>query len=195
MHQPPSNKPADTNDLRPLGEFVERSETRRMPDERANPQPPSEGTGFYAVSRVMVMGERIVFTIVGILLFVAALALAYRSVDPILSLFTSPSTISTAAYLLNVILLILMIAEIAYTVTLSVRGVGLSPQPFLIVGLIAVIRRILVITVQEIQPTSTGKSLTSYFGSSIDLAILTLVVLAFVFSIHLLRHRQPDRLD
>jgi Phosphate-starvation-inducible E family len=163
-----------------------------MADERVNPQLPAEGSGFFAVSRVMVVGERIVFTIVGILLFVAALALAYRSVSPILSLFTSPSTIGTAAYLLNVILLILMIAEIAYTVTLSVRGIGLSPQPFLIVGLIAVIRRILVITVQEVQPTTSGKSLTSYFGSSIDVAILTLVVLAFVFSIYLLRRRKPD---
>jgi len=143
----------------------------------------------------MVAGERIVFTIVGILLFVAALALAYRSVDPIISLFTSASVIGTAAFLLNVILLILMIAEIAYTVTLSVRGVGLSPQPFLIVGLIAVIRRILVITVQEVQPASAGKSLTSYAGSSIDVAILTAVVLAFVFSIYLLGRRSSDELE
>ncbi|HVA32599.1 MAG TPA: phosphate-starvation-inducible PsiE family protein [Candidatus Baltobacteraceae bacterium] len=143
----------------------------------------------------MIAGERIVFIVVGILLFVAALALAYRSIGSIVALFAQPESdiITNASYFLDIVLLILMLAEIAYTVTLSVRGAVLSAQPFLIVGLIAVIRRILVITVQEVQPTGAhGRSLMSYAGSSIDVAILTLVVLVFVFSLYLLRRREPE---
>ena len=84
------------------------------------------------------------------------------------------------------VLLILMIGEIAYTVTLSVRGVGLNAQPFLIVGLIAVIRRVLLLTVEEVQGnTETIHGIVS--KSTVDLAILTLVVMAFVFAIYLLR--------
>jgi len=70
-------------------------------------------------------------------------------------LFVAPQAgvIEITSQFLDLILLILMIAEIAYTVTASARGGALSPRPFLIVGLIAVIRRVLVITVQEVQPT------------------------------------------
>jgi uncharacterized membrane protein (DUF373 family) len=50
--------------------------------------------------------------------------------------------------LLDRILLILMIAEILYTVQVSFREHTLSPEPFLIVGLIAATRRILVITAE-----------------------------------------------
>jgi hypothetical protein len=164
-----------------------------MHDEHGEPGQQREGNAFYNISHAMIVGERLVFLVVGVLLFAGAVALAWRSVDSIIQLFTGASggVISAASDFLNLVLLILMIAEIAYTVTLSVRGVVLSPQPFLIVGLIAVIRRILVITVQEVQPASTHKPLGGY-TSSIDLAILTLVVVAFVFSIYLLRKQRPD---
>jgi uncharacterized membrane protein (DUF373 family) len=48
--------------------------------------------------------------------------------------------------LLDRMLLILMIVELLYTVQVSFREHTLVPEPFLIVGLIAVTRRILVVT-------------------------------------------------
>jgi hypothetical protein len=145
---------------------------------------------FQAASRGLVILERTVFVVVGLLLFAAAVALAWRSIVPLYDLFAAPdvSALAIAAHFLDIMLLILMIAEIAYTVTLSVRGAVLSPQPFLIVGLIAIIRRILVITVQDVRPTMV-KSESWFSSSTLDVALLTLVVIAFVFAIYLLRKR------
>jgi hypothetical protein len=64
----------------------------------------------------------------------------------------------------------------------------LSPEPFLIIGLIAVIRRILVITVGETKTPTSG----TVDHSIAELAILTVVVIVFVGSIVVLRIR-PSR--
>jgi len=133
--------------------------------------------------------ERLIFFIIGAMLFGAALALLWRALVVLGALFVSPAgeTMAAGAAFLDVVLLVLMVVELAYTVVLSLRGVVLSAEPFLIVGLIAVIRRILVITVGEVQSGKTSSQLTQ--NSAIELAILTGVVLAFVVSITLLRSR------
>jgi uncharacterized membrane protein (DUF373 family) len=138
--------------------------------------------------RALRWGERGVFFLIGVLLFGAAIALLMRGVVVLGELFTSPAggVITAGSTFLDVMLLVLMVVELAYTVVLSLRGVVLSAEPFLIVGLIAVIRRILVITVGETHdqaPTSMGQS------SITELLILTGVVLAFVVSIAILRIR------
>jgi uncharacterized membrane protein (DUF373 family) len=156
-------------------------------------EPHAESPVFASIGRILSWAERTVFAVVGLLLFVAALGLAWNALPELVSLFTggSEGAIETTARFLDLILLIMMVAEIGYTVTLSVRGRGLSPRPFLIVGLIAVIRRVLVITVQEVRPTQTSVAWVT--KSTVDLAILTLVVLAFVVALVMLRGRTEPR--
>ena len=134
------------------------------------------------------VAEQLLFSAVGILLFVVGFVLTVRSCVDIYALMVgSQSTlIATTARFLDLILLILMIAEIAYTVTLSVRGEVLSPMPFLIVALIAVIRRILVVTVQEVQSLGHGASAAPVSPASLEVALLTGVVLILVTSMRLL---------
>ena len=138
----------------------------------------------------LVWAERAIFFATGLLLFAGALALLKRSVELLLPMFGgSGSALLYASQFLDVALLVLMLIELAYTVMLSLRGSVLQPEPFLIVGLIAVIRRMLVITVGEHAPN--GSSIP---GSANELAVLTLVVLALVASIYVLRLRpQRDR--
>jgi uncharacterized membrane protein (DUF373 family) len=50
--------------------------------------------------------------------------------------------------LLDRILLILLIVELLYTVQVSFREHALVPEPFLLVGLISAIRRVLVVTAE-----------------------------------------------
>jgi uncharacterized membrane protein (DUF373 family) len=52
---------------------------------------------------------------------------------------------SAAPVLLDHVLLVLILVEIVYTVVLSLRAHRLVAQPFIVVGLIAVIREILVV--------------------------------------------------
>ena len=47
--------------------------------------------------------------------------------------------------LLDQILLILLIVGLLYTVQVSLRGQALAPEPFLLGGLISVIRRVLIL--------------------------------------------------
>jgi hypothetical protein len=53
-----------------------------------------------------------------------------------------------AVNLLDQILIILLVIELLYTVQVSFRERGLIAEPFLVVALIAVIRRVLVLTAQ-----------------------------------------------
>ena len=92
---------------------------------------------------------------------------------------------------LNELLIVLMLAEILHTVRISIRSHVLVTEPFLVVGLIASIRRILVISLEM---ATLGKELvwtsdsTHVFRSSmIELGLLGLLVLVLVFSITLLR--------
>ncbi|MGD0474343.1 MAG: phosphate-starvation-inducible PsiE family protein [Candidatus Velthaea sp.] len=137
--------------------------------------------------RFLRLVERLIFFIIGAMLFAAAFALLWRAIIVLGELFASPGAhaMDAGAAFLDVVLLVLMVVELAYTVILSLGGIVLSAEPFLIVGLIAVIRRILVITVGEVQSDKASSQLTQ--NSAIELAILTGVVLAFVASIVMLR--------
>ena len=79
-------------------------------------------------------------------------------------------------------LLVLMIVELAYTVILSLRGTVLRPSRSCSSGLIAVIRRILVITIGEVNPNKLPavNPSAAWSLSRSNSAILTAVVLALV---------------
>jgi len=137
---------------------------------------------------ILQWSERLVFFVTGVLLFLAAVALLKQSAIVLWSMFAGGSAaLEFGGEFLEAILLVLMIVELAYTVLLSLRGSVLLAEPFLIVGLIAVIRRILVITVGEVGPRGT-----SVLANATELGILTGIVLAFVVAIFLLRNR-PQR--
>jgi hypothetical protein len=91
--------------------------------------------------------------------------------------------------LLDRILLILMIVEILYTVQVSFREHALVPEPFLIVGLIAAIRRVLVLTAEFSSLLEKGE--TAFRNAMIELGLLTLMVVALVGSLVMLRRRAP----
>ena len=157
------------------------------------PKDEQQTRAFRGVTAMLEIAEQIIFAVVGILLAVVALILAFRSLGIIGALVVAPTSasITLTSDFLDLVLLILMLAEVIYTVTLSLRGEVLSPQPFLLVALIAVIRRILLVTVQEVQ-SGTARSGVGLSQGSLDLALLTLVAIAFVAAIYVL-HRQGHR--
>jgi uncharacterized membrane protein (DUF373 family) len=145
-----------------------------------------------AAIRTLAFAEQTVFFIIGVLLFAGALALLLRSLPMLFAILlaNNESPIEIGTDFLDLVLLVLMVVELAYTVMLSLRGAVLSAEPFLIVGLIAVIRRILVITVGEFKNNNPNPTFSTESG--IELGILTAVVLVFVISIALLRSRKRD---
>jgi hypothetical protein len=91
------------------------------------------------------------------------------------------------------ILLILMIVEVMYTVQVSFREHSLVPEPFLIVGLVAATRRILVLTAEFAELTDKGPEV--FRNAMVELGLLTAMVLVLVTSILILKRRpvQADR--
>jgi hypothetical protein len=118
------------------------------------PRPSAEATSDVTRRAVtaLVWAERFTFFTIGVLLFAAAIVLLFRSTESLWGLIAHPreDAIRYGSAFLDIVLLVLMVVELAYTVVLSLRGAVLLAEPFLIVGLIAVIRRILVITVNEV---------------------------------------------
>jgi uncharacterized membrane protein (DUF373 family) len=163
------------------------SELREPPRERSTLE--------RQVLRILSTTEHLVFFIIGVLLFVVALVLlAHAAMSVVPMLGPNAHVVQNGTRFLDQILLVLMIVELAYTVMLSLRGAVLSAEPFLIVALIAVIRRILVITVGE--PRTAGNMERAASSATLlELGVLTAVVLAFVSSILLLRLRHRSRSD
>jgi uncharacterized membrane protein (DUF373 family) len=95
------------------------------------------------------------------------------------------------------ILLVLMVIEILHTVRVSFSEGALVCEPFLIVGLIASIRRVLVITLESSQAQEPGKwtpdSQGLFNATMIELCVLGGLIIAMVVSIFLLRLSQRPR--
>jgi uncharacterized membrane protein (DUF373 family) len=92
--------------------------------------------------------------------------------------------------LLDQILLILLLVELLYTVQVSFREHALVPEPFLLVGLISVIRRVLVLTAVMGENTAAGS--TPPYPLVVELAVLGAVIVALAGSLVLLRRRAPE---
>jgi uncharacterized membrane protein (DUF373 family) len=89
------------------------------------------------------------------------------------------------------LLFVLMVVEILHTVRVSFRSGTLVCEPFLIVGLIASIRRVLVITLESSQANEPGRwtadSQALLHATMLELVVLALLILVMVISIYLLR--------
>ncbi len=140
--------------------------------------------------------ELIIYSVLAVLLSITALV-AIVGAGKLLWDALSHWTIATETLrVLDQLLLVLMLVEILHTVRISIRShILFTAEPFLIVGLIASIRRILVITLEAATLTKEGKWSTEaasiFRASMIELGLLGLLILILVFSIMLLRRRAP----
>ena len=96
------------------------------------------------------------------------------------------------------LLFVLLLVEVLHTVRASIRTGGLTPEPFLIVGLIASIRRVLVITLQTSEATKPGgwtpQSAAIVQGAMLELSVIGVLILVLVVSLYLLG-RIPKRVS
>jgi hypothetical protein len=97
---------------------------------------------------------------------------------------------------LDQLLVVLMLVEVLHTVRISIRSnILLATEPFLVVGLIASIRRVLIISLEMNSLTKEGKwsidGASIFRNSMIELGLLVVLILVLVFSITLLRRYAP----
>jgi uncharacterized membrane protein (DUF373 family) len=125
--------------------------------------------------------EDVIYVIVALLLTASAILLIYNEFISFPEFFKAENQVQTIIEIISKTLLLVMVLEILYTVRITIKEHVLCSEPFLIVGLIAAIRRILIISVE-----------TAYFQEKInmymlEIGVLSGMILVFVVSIVLLK--------
>ena len=131
--------------------------------------------------RLLIFGEKIIYVLIVLFLFAGAFLLVYDEILTILHFSGEVNRIKVIIEIVAKTLLLLMIIEILVTVRISIREHTICAEPFFIVGLIASIRRILIISVE------TAYMHDFFYQYMIEIGVLTLLSIIFVLSVVLLR--------
>jgi len=133
--------------------------------------------------------EAILYVGVGVLLSAAGVAALFEAGAILWRGMLNRTLANDGLLVLDQLLLVLMLVEILHTVRISVRSKELMlAEPFLIVGLIASIRRVLVITLQAAKLTEgnhgTAEGAIAFRNAMIELGLLGFLILVFVLSLY-----------
>ena len=144
----------------------------------------AESSGHLSVVHYLERAEKVVLSMIAAVLVTLAVLLLLSSVLGMLAAIKEGTMRDAAIEILDGVLLVMMTMEIVYTVTLSLQSNKLSAEPFLIIGIIAAIRRTLVITAESTKLENTP----ALFQSTLmELGLLSLIVGVMAFSIWMIR--------
>jgi phosphate starvation-inducible membrane PsiE len=145
-------------------------------------------------STYMGSSESVVLALIGVALVMVALLLLYSSMTDLWHAASGgPEVIEHKAIeILNTILLVMMTMEIVYTVAISLKSHTLNAEPFLIIGSIAGIRRMLVITATS---TESENDPAKFHNTLVELGLLAATVVAMAIAIWILRYSQRKYVD
>ena len=140
------------------------------------------------LTTIISRAEDIVY--LGLAVLLAASALAFLVVEAVAFWHTiiNGALADNIVPLLDQLLLIIIIAELLFTVKVSFREHVLEPRPFLIVAVIAVSRRIIVLTAELSKLLKESEQVFQY--ALWELGILTVLAVALVTSLRLLRPQE-----
>ena len=145
--------------------------------------------GVHAVKRAEARAPRRAFTLIELILVLALLAilLLFSSVQALYVAVVGGQIRDQAIEILDSVLLVMMTMEIVYTVTLSLESHKLVAEPFLVVGAIAAIRRMLVITAES---TKIENQPAIFQNTLIELGLLAVTIVFIAASVYILRKSQ-----
>jgi uncharacterized membrane protein (DUF373 family) len=146
------------------------------------------------VARAFTITEDAVYAGMGVLLAFSAVALLVSGAIELWTSTMQGSPLQAVINLLDRTLLVLMLVELLYTVRVSFRQHALLPEPFLIVGLIAATRRILVVTAEfSVKGEAQAQAQLRFREGMIEIALLTVMVVALVGSLLMLRSKARSK--
>jgi len=147
-----------------------------------------------AASEMLSRIELFAYLGIGILLAVAALVGIATATFSLWAAAQERGAADALVITVDRLLFVLMVVEILHTVRDSFRSGTLVCEPFLIVGLIASIRRVLVITLESSRVNVPGKwspdSQAMLDSTMLELAVLGGLILIMVVSIYVLRRSE-----
>ena len=131
------------------------------------------------------LAEDSIYVGLGLLLIAIAITLLLTEVLYFGKYVSTATLADNVVFLLDRILLIIIFVEVLYTVQVSFRQHILRPEPFLVVGLIAVTRRILVLTAEMSKLAKETQG--GFYNAMIELALLTILIIALVVCLRMLK--------
>jgi phosphate starvation-inducible membrane PsiE len=135
--------------------------------------------------------ESVVLFAIAIVLASLAVLLLFSSVQALWVAVVGGQIRDQAITILDSVLLVMMTMEIVYTVTLSLESHTLLVEPFLIVGAIAAIRRMLVITAESTKIEISNPDV--FRNTLVELGLLAATIVAIAVSIFILRRGSKTR--
>jgi phosphate starvation-inducible membrane PsiE len=137
------------------------------------------------IARAFIAIEDVVYVGLGLLLGASALVLLVNGAIAFIQNVAGNTLTANIVVLLDSILLIFLVVELLYTVQVSFREHTIAPEPFLLVGVIAAIRRVLVITAEFGHVPAVAETILHRYV--LELAVLTVLIPVLVISLLLLR--------
>jgi phosphate starvation-inducible membrane PsiE len=137
--------------------------------------------------------ESAVLILIGVVLVALAVLLIGSSVMSLVRAVTEAKIREEAIEILDSVLLVMMTMEIVYTVAISLESHTLVAEPFLIIGAIAAIRRMLVITATSTKDEHSNPEV--FRNTLIELGLLSLIVIAMAISVYILRKSSQYQLE
>ena len=134
------------------------------------------------------LAEDTLYVGLGLLLIAIAFTLLFTEIIYFLRYVSARTLADNIVFLLDGILLIIIFVEVLYTVQVSFRQHVLRPEPFLVVGLIAVTRRILVLIAEMSKLAKETQG--GFYNAMIELGLLTILIIALVVCLRMLRQQE-----
>jgi uncharacterized membrane protein (DUF373 family) len=160
-------------------------------DSRSPTSGPTESRFQLFSSESLLRVELVLYAALGLILSLAALFALFTACQALWQGLSTEASASVVVEVIDRLLVVFMLVEILHTVRISIRSHILVTEPFLIVGLIATIRRILVITLNAANLTNAANwandGPAKLRASMVELALLGATVIVLVISIHILR--------
>jgi uncharacterized membrane protein (DUF373 family) len=142
------------------------------------------------IARSFTIVEDVVYVVLGLLLAASLIVLLLDAGLAFARSFSTGLAAINIVPFLDRALLVLMVVEILYTVQVSFREHVLIPEPFLLVALIAAVRRVIVLTAELGELARRGGD--AFRAGLIETALITGVILALAGALVVLRKRHPQ---
>lgn len=141
--------------------------------------------------RVLSMFEDAVYWAIAVVLVVSSGALLLAQFNTLLQLRSTPTT-TVMLDVLDGLLLIFIFVELLYAVRTSLRSHEIAAEPFLIVGILACIKEIVVLSVEAATLLDKGPE---FARAVVEIGVLGGVVVALALAAFVLRERRRDTGD
>ena len=151
------------------------------------PAKPEDPQRVVVLNRAMAVVEDVVYAGIALVLSVGAGALLWVAARDLVRGWADTDGM---VHVLDTLLLVFIFVELLYAVRLTLRERQVLVEPFLLVGVLASIKEIVVLSVEAAEQVTEDAD--AFERSLVEISVLTVLVLALALSAFLLRRKERE---